>query len=142
MLSPLERLEITAACERLSLDYSHHADSAQLNEWSELFAEDGEMHLFGQIHKGRAAIRKSISVDAEMVTVHSIANVRIDVLGADEAQGSAYVTVFVGKKKDGKATAPTVAPILVGIYRDSYRRTDAGWKFARRIFEPLISRAQ
>ena len=54
-LSALERLEIREACERLALDYSFLADGQRMDEFSELFAEDGELVLFGQTHRGPPA---------------------------------------------------------------------------------------
>lgn len=144
-LSPLQRLEIREACERLALDYSFFADAARMDEWSQLFAEDGEMHLFGQVHKGRAAIRGAVGAGSAStaLSVHSITNHRIDVLSEDEAEGTAYIIVFTGERSaDGKpATVAKIAPLMVGTYHDKYKRTAAGWKFAKRAFEPLIATA-
>ena len=55
-LSPSAVREIASACERLSLDYAHYADNGGTAAWARLFAVDGELHLFGQVHRGRAAI--------------------------------------------------------------------------------------
>ena len=143
-LSVLQRLEVEQACARLALDYSFLADAARMDEWSQLFAEDGEMHLFGQVHKGPAAIRAAVGAGAEpgAITAHAITNHRIDVLGPDEAEGVAYVIVFAGQGKDGAPpAAPRISPAIVGAYRDRYRRTDKGWKFARRAFEPTFTTA-
>jgi hypothetical protein len=61
------------------------------------------------------------------------------VVSETEAASTAYVTVWVG---DTAAPPPAViAPFLVGIYRDSYRKTASGWRFAKRVFEPLIAKA-
>jgi lactoylglutathione lyase len=144
VLSALQRLEVEQGCARLALDYSFLADSARMDEWSQLFAEDGEMHLFGQVHKGPAAIRAAVGAGAEpgAATAHAITNHRIDVLSADEAEGAAYVIVFAGQGKDGAPPAtPRISPAIVGVYRDRYRRTDKGWKFARRVFEPTFTTA-
>ena len=60
-VSESERLAIEHACARLVVDYSYYADTQQLDAWSQLFAEDAEMTLFGQTHKGRAAILASLN---------------------------------------------------------------------------------
>lgn len=141
-LSPLQRLEIREAVERLALDYSFFADSARMDEWSQLFAEDGEMHLFGQVHKGRAAIRGAVGAGSAStaLSVHSITNHRIDILSEDEAEGTAYIIVYTGERKaGGPAQVAQIAPLMVGIYHDKYKRTGQGWKFAKRAFEPLIA---
>jgi lactoylglutathione lyase len=143
-LTALQRLEVEQACARLALDYSFLADGARMDEWSQLFADDGEMHLFGQVHKGPAAIRAAVGAGAQpgAVTAHAVTNHRIDVLGPDEAEGAAYVIVFAGQKKDGAPpAAPRISPMIVGVYHDRYRRTEKGWKFARRAFEPTFTTA-
>jgi hypothetical protein len=141
----LERLEIREACERLALDYSFFADGGQMDEWSHLFAEDGELRLFGQTHVGPAAIRAAVGVGRgpEALSVHAITNHRIDVLSESEAEGTVYIVLFAGERKDGGPAAPAqINPAMVGTYHDAYKRTAAGWKFARRAFKPSIAPAQ
>lgn len=139
---PATRLQIVADCERLCLDYCFFADAGRMDEWAELFAEDAELHLFGQVHAGRPAIRTSVGAGGggTMTTVHSISNVRIDVTGEATASGTAYVTVYTADKS--QPAPDLVTPMLVGIYRDDYRLTAAGWRIARRAFEPLVMRGR
>lgn len=143
-LSPLERLEIREACERLALDYSFHADAADWEPWSGLFAEDGEMHLSGSVLKGPRAIRDAVAgAPASALTVHAISNHRIDIVSENEAYGTAYVVLYAGERRAGQPTSvATITPAIVGTYHDAYRRTADGWKFAQRRFEPLITPAQ
>jgi hypothetical protein len=140
MLSPAQEAEVVNACQRIALDYSFYADSGRMGELAGLFAEDGEFELFGQTHKGPAAIAKAFGGNAggDTVSVHSLSNHRIDVVSDGEARASAYVTVFVGEK--GKPS-DLIAPFIVGTYHDVYKKTAAGWRFARRSFEPLITKA-
>ena len=138
-LSPAVRREIAEACERLSLDYSHFADTGRMDEWARLFAEDGELHLFGQVQKGREAIRNAVAGGGDTATLHCVSNIRIDVVNEDEAAGTAYVAAFVKAAND--ASVSVVAPAAVGVYRDRYRRTAEGWRFAQRAFEPFLMRA-
>jgi hypothetical protein len=140
----LERLEIREACERLALDYSFFADSGRMDEWSQLFAEDGELRLFGQTHTGPAAIRAAVGDGRgpEALTVHTITNHRIDVLSETEAEGTVHIILFTGERKNGgPATVAQIGPAMVGTYLDAYRKTAGGWKFARRAFRPLIAPA-
>lgn len=144
-LSPLQRLEVREACERLALDYSYLADNQRMDEWSNLFADDGEMVMFGQTFRGPAAIRAAVGAGrgAAALSVHAITNHRIDVVSQTEATATVYIIVYAGERKDGgPAAAPAIAPAMVGTYHDAYRKTAAGWKFARRAFEPLITTAQ
>jgi hypothetical protein len=139
-LSPAVRREIAEACERLSLDYSHFADTGRMDEWARLFAEDGELHVFGQVQKGREAILNAVAGGGETATLHCVSNIRIDVVNEDWAAGTAYVAAFM-KAANAAASAAVVAPAAVGIYRDRYRRTEQGWRFAQRAFEPFLMRA-
>ena len=144
-LSPLQRLEIREACEQLALDYSFFADNQRMDEWSNLFADDGEMVLFGQTYRGPAAIRAAVGAGrgASALSVHAITNQRIDIVSESEATASVYIIVYSGERKaGGPAAASMIAPAMVGTYHDAYRKTPVGWKFARRAFEPLITTAQ
>ena len=138
-LSPAARRDIVAACERLSLDYSHFADAGRTDAWAALFAADAELHLFGQVHRGREEIQ-AVSGASGNASLHVVSNIRIDVLSEDDAEGTAYVAAYV-KAKDSPGTSSTVAPIAVGVYRDVYRLTADGWRFAKRAFEPFLMRA-
>jgi len=139
-LSQDERARILAACERLSLDYSYYADTGQMEVWSQQFAEDAELVVAGVAQSGRAAILKSVSGPrGEIQSIHAISNVRIDVVSATEATGSVYITAYMAPKTNGSATMATIAPAVVGVYEDAYRKTADGWRFARRAFRTLIS---
>jgi hypothetical protein len=144
-LNALERLEIREACERLALDYSFLADAGRMEEWSQLFADDGQMVMGGRAFTGPAGILAAVTAgerDAARLTVHAIQNHRIDILAPDRAEGSVYIVVFFGQRKDGgPAVASRIAPAMVGTYTDAYKKTSSGWKFARRAFEPLITTA-
>lgn len=139
-LSHDERSQILAACERLSLDYSYYADTGRMDVWSELFAEDAELVVGDVAQCGRAAILKSVSGPrGEIQPIHAISNVRIDVVSATKAAGLVYITAYMAPKTKGSATMATIAPVVVGVYEDAYRKTADGWRFARRAFSPLIS---
>ena len=121
-LNALQRLEIREACERLSLDYSFFADTGRMDEWSQLFAEDGEMRLFGQSHIGPAASRAAVGAGRgpEAISVHATTNHRIDVLSETEAEGTVYIMAFSGERKDGGPAAPAqINPSVVGTYHDA-----------------------
>jgi len=121
--------DVLAACERLCLDYAHLADAGRMDDWAELFAEDAELVLFGQTHAGRAAIKAAVASGGGGDTLHLTSNIRVDPLSDSEAEGSAYVVAY--------AKAAALTPVAVGVYRDRYRRTASGWRFAYRAFEPF-----
>jgi hypothetical protein len=138
-LSPAQQIEVRSACEQVALDYAYYADNGRREDLASLFAEDGEFHLFGNIHVGPAAVLESLNANpvGSVASIHSLSNHRVEAISHTEARGTAYVTVFVFDKT---ADPPAViSPVVVGIYHDVYRRTEAGWRFARRAFEPLIT---
>jgi SnoaL-like domain len=137
-LSPAAAREISLACERLSLDYAHYADSGESGAWAGLFAEDGEFHAFGQIFRGRTAIGAIFAGPKVSNSMHITSNVRVSVLAEDRAEGTAYVTAY-SKPVAGPSAVESLAPSAVGIYRDTYRRTADGWRFASRAFEPFLT---
>lgn len=143
-LSFAERAEIEHACTGLCLDYSYFADSAQLDAWAALFAEDAEMTLMGQTHKGRSAIRGSVNSDNQdkVATFHSLSNIRMGVMSATEAHGTVGIVLYAAPKVNGVGSAASLAPAAIGTYHDVYRKTAEGWRFARREFVPSMMRAQ
>lgn len=140
-LSFEDRLRIEHACTRLVLDYSHFADRREMAAWADLFAEDAEMVLWGATQRGRAAIRAAVGDgSAETASFHSVSNIRIDVISATEARGEVGATVFIMPVKDGVAQAPDLSPAIIGQYRDVYRKTPEGWRYARREFVATMTR--
>lgn len=140
-LSPAQEAEVRAGCQRVALDYSFYADNARPDDLGKLFLDDAEFHLFGQVHVGPAAVARAMgaNVGGSIVTVHAVSNHRIDVVSETEANSTAYVTVFVADKS---APAPAaITPFIVGAYHDSYRKTADGWRFAKRAFEPIVTKA-
>lgn len=126
--------EVVADCERLCLDYAHFVDAGRMDEWAGLFADDAELVLFGKTHKGRAAIRAAVGAGSG-ATMHVTSNIRVTPLGPDEAEGSAYVAAYA---RSGGERPAALSPVAVGVYRDRYRRTPDGWRFALRAFEPFL----
>jgi hypothetical protein len=102
------------------------------------------MTLFGQTHKGRAAILASLNGGngGAVASFHSNSNIRIDVVSPTEARGSVGVTLFAAPRKDGIAVMTEITPAVVGHYNDVYRKTSQGWRIAKRGFTMLIRRAQ
>ncbi|HEY1706635.1 MAG TPA: nuclear transport factor 2 family protein [Rhizomicrobium sp.] len=138
-----ERMAIEHACARLAVDYSYYADSQQLEAWANLFAEDAEMTLMGQTHKGRAAILASLNGGngGAIASFHSNTNIRVEVVSATEARGTVGVTLYAAPRKDGVALVREITPAVVGHYEDVYRKTPEGWRFAKRGFATTIARA-
>jgi len=63
-------------------------------------------------------------------TVHQLTNVTVRVDG-DTATARSYFTVL-------QVTGLGLHPTLVGEYRDRFTRSDGGWRFIERVFDPKL----
>lgn len=110
--------------------YAHLADGGRFEDLLELFAEDGVLHGGDAPEaRGRDAIRDFLAGtgrDLESVTSvrlirHHVSNLRIEITGPDQAQGTAYFLVVTDRGLDHW-----------GRYRDSYARIGGRWLFRHR----------
>jgi uncharacterized protein (TIGR02246 family) len=103
--------------------YNHLMDSHDDEGWAALFTEDAVFDAGGGPVVGREALRKfAASVPAGLR--HVVVNEVIDIEG-DEAHARANLLLFAGTPR---------ALAMMGTYDDTLRRTDGGWRFARRVF--------
>jgi hypothetical protein len=131
LVDEAETRRIVAACKRLCLDYAHFADNRLGDERALLFAEDAEMIIGGKPYPARSGAN---GISEGPRSLHVITNIQITPLSIDEAEGAAYLTRYI---KALHGTAIKLTPNVLGIYRDKYRRTSEGWRFACREFVPF-----
>ena len=122
-----DRLEIA----ELVNCYALHIDLHEISQWVDLFTEDAffdEREFDTGLHVGHAAIRAYGDLLAETVAhvVHLMSNLVIRNLSASTANGVVFASVDA-QMKTGERQRWQVR------YEDDYVKTDAGWKFARRI---------
>lgn len=130
-----ERQEIERACERLVTQYCHFVDHGAKDRVFELFAEDGIFNHPAGTMTGRAGIIEGVkALDiAGLMSRHVCSNLLIDVVDENNATGVVYFQVYRHEGEVGRRVSPlTNQPVLVGDYRDTFVRTDEGWKFKRR----------
>jgi uncharacterized protein (TIGR02246 family) len=134
-MTDLERILIERECERLVQRYCHYVDHGEASRIAELFADDGvwtspqntmsgrdEIHA-GFLRRERNAARRSR---------HVCTNLLIDVKDKDNAAGCVYLTLYRHDDTDEAKVRPSEVPTIVGEYRDSFVRTDDGWRISRR----------
>lgn len=132
----IRRIDDERQIRALMVSYGQYLDSLDFENYSKLFARDGEWSgLLGEFTtvKGPAAIREAMErafaeriYDPDHITnVHLITNVRIDVDG-DRATGYSRWTVMSRDEAD----RPLVR--LTGRYDDVFVREDGEWKFLSR----------
>jgi len=126
----LQRLEDLEAIRALIAEYRRALDEKDFEAYAALFGEDGEFIADGGVHaRGREEIlamladlqRKGALTVAAGEDRHLVANTEIALDGDTATSRSTWVYITRTSKLE-----------MVGRYIDTLRRTDAGWRFARR----------
>jgi hypothetical protein len=125
------------ACRRLYVTYHVDVDAYRHDAIVALFADDAVWHHNSGALRGHADIAGYLaSKSTNPIVLHVVSNVLIDVRDENNAAGVAYVTVFYAEPAD----PPTLgAPVVLVTYRDTFRRTSAGWCFAPVDPQPLCN---
>jgi ketosteroid isomerase-like protein len=143
-LSETERRNIEQACAALSVDYCESVDAKDFQRLQDVFAADA---LFvspaapNDPIRGAAAIIASLSrIPPALITQHFALNVHIRVESADTATGSCRILLYTAdaaepETPEGRKAAEKQR---IGIYRDRYVRTPAGWRIAERRGKTLL----
>jgi ketosteroid isomerase-like protein len=124
------------AIETLIHEYAFLLDAGDLDGVAALFAEaELRSTRHDRVRRGSAEAREIyedviIYDDGTPRTMHQLTNVTVAVSG-DRASARSYFTVLA-------VTGQGLHPILVGEYRDQFRRAGDGWHFAERVFDPRL----
>jgi SnoaL-like domain len=119
--------------QELYARYNHCIDLDRVDEWVDLFTPDGSF-VSSQTHVGREQLSRFAPERAERQLALSFSRAQHWttnlVLEQDEdvVHGSCYLARFAVDKATGKKEVVTL-----GRYEDELVRTDAGWRFTRRI---------
>lgn len=101
-----------------------------LDQLVDLFAEDATMVNASGEHVGRDAIgrfyRAFFDGTTEFARHHAVNQV-IDIIEPGIARHRAYFIAFLGRQGESK--------IAFGTYDDHLVKTDAGWKFSRKVHD-------
>ena len=135
--SPLERIEIERACERLVLVYARALDLGDMNAAADCFAVDGSFArpmTPDVVIQGREAIRAGLLTRPKTLpTKHLTTNVVIDVQDRDHATGLSYLTMISTTPAEGaKAPFVSAGPLWFGECVDSFVRENGVWKLKDR----------
>ena len=121
------------AIRNLIARMAHAAGSGEIADYAEMTVADAYWQLpsgdpligHAAILEGASARRASGAVGPGTGTRHMITTTWVEVVG-DSARARSH-WLFVGNT----ATGPVLH--LAGSYADTFRRTDAGWRFTKRI---------
>ena len=122
------------AIQQLYARYNHLVDSGRGAEWAATFVEEGTLDTgMGFAVDGTPAARTEFGDNVPVMmpgSRHVASNVWIDGDGAT-AEGSAYLQLWVADEETGGSKL-----LVSGLYRDTLRRTDAGWRFVDLVLVP------
>lgn len=135
-MKELQRLAIERACERLVIRYAHSIDLNGRSGLGDVFTDDAVVEMGGQVIHGRDAIAAGSGAAPAPLMRHVCTNILIDVINEAEATGVAYLMAYVQPADDTNLGLP----LVLGEYRDTFRKTDDGWQIARRAFVPTLRR--
>jgi uncharacterized protein (TIGR02246 family) len=132
----LSAIEDRLAILALQVDYARGADSFDGAAYAAVFTEDGVLDASGcgfPVARGRRAIA-AVMDDAFRQQTHNIhltTNQRVLTIDGDRATGFAYFFQRSLLNNGGRTE-------FAGRYDDDYRRTEDGWKIARRVLVELL----
>jgi len=125
-----EELAARESIRDLVARYNMNGDGGRIAELVALFTVDGELVVEGGAtccgHAELGAFLGGVAFGGEALPPlralrHHVTTQQIDILDDGHATGRVYFSVFTDRGLDHW-----------GVYRDDYRLTDAGWRFARR----------
>jgi hypothetical protein len=137
-MDALERLQIERECERLVTRYCHYVDHGAASRVADLFATDGVWRAGPVLMEGMDQLRKGFAAreaNVARASRHVCNNLLLDVIDADHACGTVYLTLYRHDGEPGRTESPLNGPQMVGEYRDRFVRTPEGWRFEERELE-------
>lgn len=139
-----ERTAIEWQCQQLALRFIGHNDRQEWSSMCELLTADATFARPTDPDnpiRGREAIRSAFEArPADKITRHLCTNIVVTAASTTEASGRLYALLFTGDSADTAAHGLCAnARQLVGEFDDLYRRTEDGWRIARRAGRIVFS---
>lgn len=128
-------------CAQVVQSFYQCLDEKRYEDMVNLFAKDGVWVRLGKELVGRDNIRKAMAERDSWLTAHLVTNLRVQVIDADHAETTQYITLYRHEDFDAaKGAAPVVLPLAVLRHRDKLVREDGAWKFQRKSSQQIMSR--
>lgn len=131
--------EIEWDCTQLILKFYGFLDEKRYEELVELFAGDGAWVRLNTELAGKQQIREAMNERDDWLTAHLVTNVRIDIVDADHANTTQYITLYRHEGWNADAgPAPVVLPLGILRHRDQLVREAGVWKFKRKTSRAIM----
>ncbi|GAA4347077.1 hypothetical protein GCM10023165_31930 [Variovorax defluvii] len=140
-----KRLIIENECRKLTVLYCQHLDHLDPEAFANLYTEDA---LYKPAVEPVPIVGREKILDwirkypAKRLGRHIATNQLVDVVDENNATGSSYAIVFREPDPQEGVLSSRVTPRSVVEYTDTYRRTAAGWRFARRAYQMHFLQAE
>jgi ketosteroid isomerase-like protein len=124
-MSPADHLELTDLVNR----YAAGVDDRDLEAVAALFCADATLTSPSGTRTGREEVLAALGAVRDLpVTLHALVGAVFTAVSADEATGRIACIAHHVFERDGAARDD----VWHLVYRDAYRRTPDGWRFASR----------
>jgi hypothetical protein len=144
-MTPLERMVIEHECGKLQKLYGIYADQLEDELFADLFAPDASITVPEQPpFQGRDKLKEGIQQMRALGLVyrHVMTNNVVNVIDENRAEGVCYLMAFnSAATPDASGGRPMEAPTTLGEYKDTFRRTEKGWRFQSRVLRRVMRRA-
>ena len=125
---------------RLVIEHGWRVDNGRADTVHELYVDEGELDVPPTPVHGRQALiewgRRIVEAPPWRTIRHVCGNMRFVADGANAAEGTTVLTVFMVAGSE----APTTVPYSVGEDHDRFVRTEQGWKLVSRRWVELFAR--
>jgi hypothetical protein len=140
-LSPLERLEVEVACERLTRLYCAAADDHDLDLFLSIFDPAASWERpAGKLVGHEEIARYFAQRPRDEFTCHVVSNVLITATSATTATGRSVATVY--RSKGARTGIASLRPSSIVGYSDEYLRSASGvWKISARSSRTILREA-
>ena len=144
-MTPEQRMVIEHECGKLQKLYGIYADQLDDEKFGALFAADAWIKVPEQPpFRGREAVSAGIKQMRALGLMyrHVMTNNVVDAIDDKHAEGLCYLMAFnSAAPADALGARPMEMATTLGEYKDTFVKTDEGWRFQSRELRRVMRRA-
>ncbi len=144
-MTPEQRMLIEHECEKLQKLYGIYADQLDSERFGELFAADAWIKVPEQpVFRGRESVSAGINQMRALGLMyrHVMTNNVVNAVDDSHAEGLCYLMAFnSAAPADEHGARPMEIATTLGEYKDTFVKTERGWRFQSRELRRAMRRA-